>query len=62
MNRKRVILTSYSIILLCTAILVGVTFALFNEQVALANHLKAGELNVTLTRTELEYKTLDNKG
>ena len=62
MNRKRVILTSCSIILLCTAILVGVTFALFNEQVALTNHLKAGDLNITLTRTELEYKTLDDKG
>lgn len=62
MNRKRVILTSCSIILLCTAIIVGVTFALFSEQIALTNHLKAGELAITLTRTNLKYSTLDSEG
>lgn len=62
MNRKRVILTSCSIILLCTAIIVGMTFALFSEQMKLTNHLKAGELSITLTRTNLKYSTLDGKG
>ena len=62
MNRKRVILTSCSIILLCTAIIVGFTFALFTEEVTLKNHLQAGELSIKLYRTELEYTELDASG
>ena len=62
MNRKRAILTSCSIILLCTAILVGITYALFNEKMSFDNHLRAGSLDITLTRTNLKYCTLDEKG
>ena len=62
MNRKRAILTSCSIILLCTAILVGITYALFNEKMSFDNHLQAGSLDITLTRTNLKYSSLDEKG
>lgn len=62
MNRKRVILTSCSIILLCTALIVGVTYAIFSEQAEIANHLQAGELRIKLTRTKLEYNKLDDNG
>ena len=62
MNRKRALLTSGSIILLCTAIIVGFTFALFTEEISLKNHLQAGEMNLTLARTELEYTELDASG
>ena len=62
MNRIRAISLSSAIILLCTLIIVGVTFALFSESVTLSNHLQAGELTLKLTRTDLKYAVLNEKG
>lgn len=61
-NRKRTLLVSGAIILLCMTIIVGVTVALFTDSKTIRNHLQAGDLKATLTRTYLEYNTLDAVG
>ena len=43
-NRKRALLVSGSVILLCMTIIVGMTWALFTDTRTLTNHLKAGDL------------------
>ena len=59
--RRRDILISCSIILLCLAIVVGVSYALFTDSVSVQNHLQAGTLDVKLYRTNLKYNVLDNE-
>ena len=61
-NRTRVLLTSSSIVLLCMSIIIGMTYALFTDSHTIVHHLKAGELDVTLMRTDLEYVVLNDKG
>ena len=61
-NRKRVLLVSGAIILLCMTIIAGMTFALFTDSKRVKNHLQAGDLEVTLTRTYLEYSVLNPQG
>lgn len=61
-NRKRVLLISCSVIVICTAIITGMTFALFTDQEIVTNHLKAGNLDVTLTRTSLTSTYLTPRG
>ncbi|MBQ7387519.1 MAG: hypothetical protein IJW03_05080 [Clostridia bacterium] len=61
-RRKRALLVSGAIILLCMSIIVGMTYALFTDDFLVLNHLKAGRLNVTLERTYLEYCILDDDG
>lgn len=61
-NKKRVLLVSSSIILLCMTIIVGVTYSLFTDQFSVGNHLVAGELEISLQRTHLAYKSLDSSG
>ncbi len=61
-KRKRVLLVSCSIILLCLCIIVGMTYALFSDVVSVKNHLRAGALDVSLKRTCLEYSVLDEDG
>jgi len=46
--------------MLCLALVAVGTYALFSDQVTLENHLQAGTLDVTLTRTSLKTKTLDD--
>lgn len=62
MRLKRVLLVSCSIILLCTCIISGMTYALFSDSLTVKNHLQAGELDVTLTRTSLKYSVLNEDG
>lgn len=62
MKKSRVLIASCSVILLCMSIIIGMTFALFTDNVWVKNHLKSGNLKVTLTRTNLEYSVLDNNG
>lgn len=52
-NRKRALLVSGSVILLCMTIIVGMTWALFTDTRTLTNHLKAGDLSITLVRKTL---------
>lgn len=62
MNKRRLLIVSCSIILLCMISIVGMTFALFTSSVGVRNHLVAGSLDVTLHRKELEYTILDSEG
>ena len=62
MRKKRVLLLSCAVILLCLCMIVGGTYALLTEQVVTNHHLKAGTLDVTLERTALEYTKLDENG
>lgn len=62
MNKKRVLLVSCSIILLCLSIVAGMTYSLFTDSFSVGNHLEAGELNITLLRTYLKYNVLNELG
>jgi hypothetical protein len=48
--------------MLCTTIIVGASYALFNETISVGNHLQAGNLDADLTRTNLKYAVLDANG
>ena len=59
-NKKRALLVSASVILLCMTVIVGMTWALFTDTVTVENHLQAGDLNITLERTKLEVYSIDS--
>lgn len=61
-NGKRVLLVSSSVILLCMAIILGMTWSLFTDTRTVLNHIKAGDLSITLKRTELVKTTLNTSG
>lgn len=61
-NRKRVLIVSGALILLCLTLIFGATLALFTDTQTVKNHLRAGDLDITLKRTELVKKTLDASG
>lgn len=61
-NKKRALLVSGAIILLCMCIIVGMTYALFTDTQTVTNHLKAGDMKITLKRVELTKKTLNSSG
>ena len=53
---------SAAVILLCMTVIAGMTFALFTDGDSVKNHLQAGDLEVLLTRTDLEYRYLSADG
>lgn len=61
-ERKRTLVISGAIILMCLVIIFGMTVGLFTDSEIVRNHLKAGDLEATLTRTYLEYNILDENG
>ena len=61
-NRKRALLISGSVILLCLTVIVGMTAALFTDDEVVNNHLRAGDLNITLVRTKLISTYLTDRG
>ena len=61
-NRRRAMLVSVSIILLCLTVLIGMTWALFTDTQTIKNRLQAGELKITLTRVGLTKSVLDDRG
>ena len=61
-NRKRLLLVSGSVILLCFTIIVGMTWALFTDTQSVSNHLVAGDLEISLARVELTKTTLNASG
>ena len=61
-SRKKVLLISSSIILLCMTVIIGMTWALFTDTQKISNHLQAGDLSITLKRISLTKKTLNIQG
>ena len=63
-NRKRALLVSASVILLCMTIIVGMTWALFTDTQKVTNHLQAGDLSITLKRAHdvITLAVLKEKG
>ncbi len=58
-TKKRSLLLSVLTLVLCLALFATGTYALFSDEVTLANHLQAGTLDITLVRTSLTSSTLD---
>jgi predicted ribosomally synthesized peptide with SipW-like signal peptide len=56
----RSLLISGAVVILALAIAAGMTWALFTDTITLNHHLKAGDLDITLERTKLTTKYLDN--
>ncbi len=61
-NRKRALLISSSVILLCMSIIAGMTFALFTDERTVVNHLQGGDMQITLSRVALEKHFLNIAG
>ena len=61
-NRVRTLIMSGSVILMAMAIVGGMTWALFTDTQNVTNHLRAGDLSITLKRTELTKTTLNTYG
>lgn len=61
-NRKRALMVSGSVILLCLSLIVGTTYALFTDTNVMKQHLKAGNLEMKLERTALTKTYLDTTG
>ena len=57
-KKKRSVLLSVLTFVLCLALVAGGTYALFSDKVTLKNHLQAGTLDITLTRTNLTTTSL----
>ena len=62
LNRRRALLVSSALILLCLTVIVGTTFALFSDEERFTHHLQAGDLDITLVRTNLTTKSLNDRG
>ena len=60
--KKRILLTASASILLCLAVMIGVTYSLFSDNATVKTHLTAGDLEADLWRTNLEYSCLDPEG
>lgn len=62
MQKKKVLLISCAIILVCVSVIAGVTYALFSENKKVNTHLQAGKLDISLERTSLKYAVLNSNG
>ena len=58
----RAVLVATITMMLCIALIAAGTYALFTDTVNLTNHLQAGDLSITLKRTELVKTTLNASG
>ena len=59
-KKVRTLLVACVMMMLCTAMIVGGTFALWSDSAKVENHLKAGTLEVKLERISLTKTYLDN--
>lgn len=62
LKRNRLLLISSSVVLLCLAIVVGATYALFTEKASVQHHLQAGNLTASLVRHSYTYTVLGDDG
>lgn len=62
MKVRKILAIYCSIVLICLTAILGASYALFNQTISIGNHLQAGNLEATLTRTNLEYAVLDSNG
>ena len=60
--KKKAILISAVIAVVCAAVVVGASFALFSKRSDVETYLSAGELNATLVRTDLKGVFVDENG
>ena len=60
-KKKKIVLITLLVILLCLTIAVVGTYALFSDGTVVPNHLEAGKLDVTLERTKLEAYSVDDE-
>ena len=58
-KKHRSMLLAVITLVLCLALVAGGTYALFSDEVAMNHHLEAGELDITLVRTNLTKTELD---
>ena len=58
----RAVLVATITMMLCIAMIAAGTYALFTDTVDVKNHLQAGDLSITLKRTELVKTTLNASG
>lgn len=58
-TKKRSVLMSVLTLVLCLSLIAAGTYALFSDEVTLKNHLQAGTLDITLTRTNLVTTSLN---
>lgn len=61
-RKKKVLFISGLVIVLCICITTGMSYAMFTDSISVTNHLQAGNLDITLTRTKLEYCVLNDDG
>ena len=61
-NKVTTLLVACMMIMLCTATIVGGTYALWSDSITTENHLAAGRLEVTLQRTALKKHMLGDNG
>ncbi len=61
-NKVTTLLVACVMIMLCTATIVGGTYALWSDSITTENHLAAGRLDVTLQRTALRKHMLGANG
>lgn len=60
-GKIRTLLVACVMIMLCSAMIVGGTYALWTDTVTVSNHLVAGSLDVKLARTSLSKTYLDTE-
>ncbi len=61
-KRRKILLLSMLTLCICTALIVGGTYALFTDKANVSNHLQAGNLTVGLYRTAYTENTLNAEG
>lgn len=63
LSKKKIsLIFAFTAIIVCVALVVGVTYALFGETVVVKNHLQVGKFKAQFVRTNLTYTKLDDSG
>ena len=60
--KSKAIMFSAAVVLLCAAVVIGASFALFSQQTAVETYLSAGRLSANLVRTDLKGQFVDGNG